>query len=93
LVVIAASAVCFALLRPAGPPTESEAMQLAKAFLVEHNEFDYPRGYWVRAEWSESRATWRVGFMGSGGYSMLIDVDRDRRCRLSPMDVSFFDAR
>jgi hypothetical protein len=95
LVLVAGSALVMSLLRPATPPDEGQAIVLAKAHLLKHNEFDYPRGYWARAEWNVTRGTWIVGFLPHspkhGGYSLAVEVLPDRSCRSVSPGLSFFD--
>ncbi len=94
LVVVAICAVLLSLLRPPMPPDEGQAILLAKAYLQTRNEFDYPLGYWARATWNSERGTWRVGFVPARkteGGTILVEVSRDRSCRTSPNDFSFFD--
>src|SRR4051812_44165670 len=84
LVLVAASALVMALLRPPAPPNEVEAIALAKAWFSAHNEFDHPKGYWVRTAWDDKLGAWRVGFTGAGGSSLLARVSPDRSCRSLP---------
>jgi hypothetical protein len=95
LVLVAASALVMSVLRPPAAPDEGQAIVLAKAFLVAHNEFDYPTGYWVRAVWDQKRGTWCVGFMPAtarqdGGAALMVEVSSDRSCRAASTDISFF---
>jgi hypothetical protein len=93
LVLVAACAVAFSMLRPEAPPDEGQAILLAKAFLQAHNEFDYPSGYWARADWNPKQQSWRVGFVPArkdGGGTMLVEVAPDRSCRATSFDFSFF---
>ena len=94
LMLVAGSALVMWLLRPPTTPDEGQAILLAKAYLVTHNEFDYPMGYWARAVWDQTRATWRVGFVPArkdGGCTQMVDVSPDRSCRGASMDFAFFD--
>ena len=94
LVLVAACAVVFSLLRPAAPPDEGQAILLAKAYLQAHDEFDYPLGYWARADWNPKRRTWRVGFVPArkdGGATLMVEVSPDRSCRTPSFDYSFFE--
>lgn len=95
LVLVAVTGVLLALLRPRGSPDEAEAIQLAKSYLAHQNEFHYPSGYWVRAQWIEG-GSWLVGFMppaGAGGYSQLVLVFPDRTSLPHPHDPQFFGVR
>lgn len=95
LAVVAISAVASSWLRSPAPPGEGQAIELARGFLVKHNEFDYPNGCWTRAEWDPAMARWRVGFLGVGGQgaSMMVEVAHDHSCRSAPMDFTFFNVR
>ena len=95
LVLVAVSALLLTLLRPPAPPDEGQAILLAKAYLQDRNEFDYPLGYWARAVWNSKQGAWRVGFVPASrkaeGGTILVEVSRDRSCRTAPMDFSFVD--
>jgi hypothetical protein len=93
LVLVAGCAVAFSLLRPEAPPDEGQAILLAKAYLQAQKLFDYPSGYWARADWNPRQRTWRVGFVPArkdGGGTMLVEVAPDRSCRTPSFDFSFF---
>ena len=95
LMVVAGSALVMSVLRPPTPPDEGEAIVLAKAYLLTHDDFDYPRGYWARAVREETRGSWIVGFVPQspkqGGYSQAVEVLPNRSCRSSYQGLSFYD--
>jgi hypothetical protein len=95
LVLVAGFALVMSLFRPPAPPDEGEALVLAKAYLTTNNEFDYPRGYWSRAVWSQERGTWIVGFVPhspkQGGATQAVEVSPDRSCRTASPGLAFFD--
>lgn len=94
LILVAASAFAVNWLRPPTPPDEGQAVVIAKAHLVAHNEFNYPRGYWARVVWNPKQGSWYVGFIPArkgGGDTQMIEVLPNRSCRTAPMDFAFFD--